>query len=96
MNEERRRAILEICKEYGHEAIGHGALIGILKTLGIQTAEKEIIGDIRYLEGKGLIEVEEISSRKLNVIRSLAKLTPYGIDYLEGNTEAIPGIAEMM
>ena len=84
-----------------------GQIVGILKrNYPYQTGDK-LINEIRqnmkyivspavvsgyltYLEEKGYIESENVAA--YGVARRLVKLTPKGIDLIEGNIDADPGV----
>lgn len=94
MNEERRRAELEILREFG-DTIGHEALR--LQLIGIgfnNTTEKQVLEDINYLEQKGLVKIETINNRRLSITRKFIGMTAHGIDFLEGNTPPIAGVSD--
>lgn len=84
-----------------------GQIVGILKrNYPYQTGDKlinEILQDMQYivsppvvsgyltyLEEKGYIESENVAA--YGVARRLVKLTPKGIDLIEGNIDADPGV----
>lgn len=84
-----------------------GQIVGILKrNYPYQTGDKlinEILQDMQYivspavvsgyltyLEEKGYIESENVAA--YGVARRLVKLTPKGIDLIEGNIGADPGV----
>lgn len=56
------------------------------------TSPAMIKGYVTYLEEKGYVTVREEKDDVLGVTRTLVKLTATGIDLLEGNVPADPGV----
>lgn len=57
-----------------------------------QLSPTEIQGHVTYLGEKGYVSSREEDDRLLGVTRVLVKLTPQGIDLLEGSIGADPGV----
>ena len=78
-----------------HAAGNQGASILIIQTMLKQEGYNLNISDImaicQYLEGKGLIEIENIRNPIQKISRDIIKITPKGIDVLEG-TEQVNGL----
>ena len=61
-----------------------------LSQLGFSTSINEIKANLKYLEEKGYIRLEEIERN--GVRRRINYITPKGVDLKEGNIEPDPGI----
>lgn len=59
-----------------------------LSQMGLHVTSGVLRGHCDYLKGKGYVEIEDIHGK----IDYLVKLTPKGIDLLESNIAADPGI----
>lgn len=86
-----RGYILRICEAAEPFGAGLEVIQGALKREGFPASAADIRKACEYMQGKGLLELEEIRNDVLNIHRTLAKITPLGIDILEGNA-AIDGI----
>ncbi len=91
-NEGLRLEILELCKEAHPYGAGLNVLRIALRKSGYDLSEQELYTQAEYLKGKGLVELQEISNRRLDIHRLIARLTPAGTDYLEGNGPDITGV----
>lgn len=89
-NREIRGWALRICDR----AQPYGASFSVIETTlmeaGFHVSLTEIKAQLKYLEGKGYIQVQEI--RKGDVKRRINTITPKGVDLLEGNIEPDPGV----
>ena len=56
--------------------------------------EEEIFRQVDYLKGKGLLSVVKVNNSRLGISREVIKITPAGVDYIEGNAGDIAGIGE--
>lgn len=56
------------------------------------TSPAVIQGYAQYLADKGYVTVSEVGSEELGLSRILVKLTPKGIDLLEGTIPKDPGV----
>ena len=54
--------------------------------------DQELMLQISYLEGKGLVKKETVENQRLWIKRHIVFLTPEGMDYLEGNGPDIVGV----
>lgn len=91
-NEELRLEILELCREAHPYGAGVNVLRIALRKGGHDLSERELLTQIDYLKGKGLVETQEIDNRRLDIHRLIVRLTPAGTDYLEGNGPDITGV----
>ncbi len=64
------------------------SLLGI----GLSLSETDLLVQLNYLEGKGYITTEEVKDRFSKLSRTISKLTPKGLDLMEGNIAPDPGI----
>ncbi|MCM1192700.1 MAG: hypothetical protein NC389_09765 [Acetatifactor muris] len=92
MNEEIRKDILELCRQAAPYGAGIPVLKAALRKCGHDVADQELMMQVSYLEGKGLVRVEKIENRRLDIQRRIVFLTPEGTDYLEGNGPDITGV----
>lgn len=83
-----RGNILRICEAAAPLGAGLEVILGALKREGWQASPEETRKACAYLQGKGLLELEEIRNDVLNIHRTLARFTPLGIDVLDGNAAA--------
>lgn len=70
--------------------IGDQLLEEILTKARYKVTLQSVQGHLLYLKDKGYITVEEVSFAGIR--RQVAKLTPKGLDLIEGNIEADVGI----
>lgn len=87
-----RNELLKMCDLAGTQGASEQVLRAGLKKIGICSTVEEVERQIRYLAGKGLLELEKVENERLQIRRSIARITPLGMDVLEGNAE-ISGIA---
>jgi hypothetical protein len=66
-------------------------LTAALKQQGFSVGKQEITEACDYLSGKGLIRMDNVNNETLGISRSIAHITPEGIDALEG-TQHIIGV----
>ena len=83
-----RGNVLRICEAAQPLGAGLEVIQGALKREGWQASAEEIRRACGYLQGKGLLELEEIRNDALGIRRTLAKITPLGADVLDGNAAA--------
>lgn len=72
--------------------VGDQLLTDILQDAQYQISPQIVEGHLVYLEGKEYIEVVKVEVKGLGLVRHLAKLTPKGVDLLDGNIPADPGV----
>lgn len=74
-----------------HAAGDGGAGVPIIKVMLMQEGhdlkESDILGHCRYLEGKGLVMVENVRNSIQKISRDIAHITPKGVDVLEGTVQ---------
>lgn len=87
-----RTEILELCREAMPYGTNPNVLRAALRKNGYDLQEREILTQIDYLKGKGLVETQEVSNRRLDIHRLIVRLTPAGTDCLEGNGPDITGV----
>lgn len=83
-----RGNILRICEAAEPLGAGQEIILGALKREGFPASAADVRKACEYMQGKGLLELKEIRNDVLNIHRTLAKITPLGIDVLEGNAAA--------
>lgn len=83
-----RGNILRICEAAEPLGAGLEVILGALKREGFPASAADIRRACEYMQGKGLLELKEIQNEVLKIRRTLAKVTPLGIDVLEGNAAA--------
>lgn len=86
-----RGYILRICEAAEPLGAGQEVILGALKREGFSASAEDVRKACGYMQGKGLLELQEIRNDVLGIHRLLAKITPLGIDVLEGNA-AVDGI----
>ncbi len=91
-NEIVRRNILELCMQAGECGAGIPVMKAALKKFEHVVTEQELMLQINYLEGKGLVKKETVENQRLGIKRHIVFLTPAGTDYLEGNGPDIVGV----
>lgn len=91
-NEVIRREILELCRQSAPYGAGTPILKAALRKEDYVLTEKELLAQIEYLKGKGLVSTQEVQNRRLNLERLIVSLTPEGVDYLDGNGPDIAGV----
>ena len=87
-----RNEILKMCDTVGAQGASEQVLRAGLRKLGIQLSEGDISKQVAYLEGKSLVTVDRIDNARLGINRSIVKITPAGMDVLEGNADVL-GVA---
>lgn len=87
-----RLEILELCREADPYGAGLNVLRIALRKSGHDMSERELLCQVDYLEGKGLVETQEIGNRRLGIHRVIVRLTPAGVDHLDGNGPDIVGV----
>lgn len=90
--EELRMEILQLCMEAQPYGTNPNVLRAALRKGGYDLPERELLTQIDYLEGKGLVETQEVQNRRLDIHRLIVRLTPTGTDFLEGNGLDITGV----
>lgn len=91
-NEVIRREILELCRQTEPYGAGVPILKTALRKSGYEVSDKELLTHVEYLKGKGLIQTQEVTNRRLELHRVIVQLTPEGMDYLDGNGPDIVGV----
>ncbi len=91
-SEMMRRNILELCSQAADCGAGIPVMKAALRKSGQEATDQELMQQVRYLEGKGLVETHVVENRRLGIRRCIVFLTPCGTDYLEGNGPDIVGI----
>ena len=87
-----RGLALRIANE-ANAAGGAGVVLisAVLKQHGYNLEQEKVLGMCKYLQDKGLVNLETIGNDSLKIHRVIAHITAKGIDVLEG-TETIDGI----
>lgn len=87
-----RREIMELCEQAAPIGAGLPVLKAALRKSGYDLTEQDILRQVDYLEGKGLVKKDVIENRRLDISRCVVTLTPEGMDFLEGNGPDVPGV----
>lgn len=91
-NEITRKEILELCRQTGTYGAGIPVLKAALRKCDHIMTDQDLMMQISYLEGKGLVRNEVVENQRLGIKRCIVFLTPEGMDYLEGNGPDIVGV----
>lgn len=91
-HETLRAEILELCREAQPYGTNPNVLRAALRKSGYDLDERDLLAQIDYLEGKGLVEAQEVQNRRLGLRRLIVRLTSAGTDFLEGNGPDIAGV----
>ncbi len=86
-----RNNILKILDELGDTGASTILLKKGLQTLGIDVRSKDIDTELAYLKGKHVLDIQNIENKVLGIKRDMVKITPLGMDLLDGITQ-IEGI----
>lgn len=89
-NKRARGFILQLLKVTYPQPTASFTLSAALQENGI-IINPDITAYLNYLKDSGYIELQEISMKSMQTVTVLAKLTPDGIDLLEGTTDD-PGV----
>lgn len=79
-----RAEILEICQQSIPVGADERVIRSILRKNGHELTEGEVLAEIYYLESKGMLLVNRVENKTLNIQRSIALITGKGIDFLDG------------
>lgn len=82
-----RTDILEICQQSVPLGADEKVVTAALRKNGYDITEQTVKEQLYYLEGKKLIELNKINNKTLGIERVIARITPEGMDVLEGNAE---------
>lgn len=82
-----RADMLEICRQSIPFGADEKVIKAALRKSGHQLTEPQVKEQLYYLEGKKLIELQSLKNRTLGIERLIARITPEGMDVLEGNQE---------
>ncbi len=83
-----RKEILEICRQSIPLGADGKVLQAVLRKSGYELTEQQVDEQLYYLQGRKLVELQDASSRTLGIRRTIARITPEGMDVLEGNGTA--------
>jgi len=86
-----RGFVLTICNQANPQGASVELIQAALKPYGHSIELDDVLSICKYLEGKGLVEMETVSNTVLKISRNITHLTPKGVDVLEG-TEVVSGI----
>ena len=78
-----RREIMELCREAEPYGAGTPVLKAALRKTGHDLTDQELMRQVDYLEGKGLVHKEMVENRRLGISRCIVRLSPEG-DGLSG------------
>ena len=79
-----RGNILQICEIARPLGATEEVILCALRTEGYSCETEDVRRECAYLQGKGLLTLEEIGNDALRVQRTLASITPKGMDLLDG------------
>lgn len=92
MSRQIRGYIMKVL-QIGHpQPTGSNVIEVCLVDAGLPVSPTGLDGHLDYLKQKGYIEITKPALKGLDVAINLAKLTPKGIDLLEGNIDPDPGV----
>ena len=91
-NKEIRGKILQILKVNYPDPAGDQLISDMLTDTMYDVTTDDVKVHLSYLEGKGYIKTEKVENKILKMSRTIAILTPEGIDLLEGNIAADAGV----
>lgn len=92
MSKQIRGYIMKVL-HIGHpQPTGSNVVEVCLVDAGLPVTPTALSGHLDYLKEKGYIELSKPDLKGIDLPLALAKLTPKGIDLLEGNIEADPGV----
>jgi len=91
-NKELRGMVLKVIHKSYPDKVGDYVICEVLEDAGYNINPPELKSHLDYLEGNGYIETSIIENRDLNITRIVAKMTPQGINLMEGNIPDDPGI----
>lgn len=83
-NVRARGDLLQLVRRYGANGISTGSLDKVFQQAGMFAALSSLEENIEYLKGKGYLTVELVTDRLTDVERWLVRITPQGIDLLDG------------
>lgn len=86
-----RDQTLEILQAAGSSGANRKVISLALHKSGYGAGDRDLDDALSYLEGKGLIRSERVQNRALGIDMVVYRITPDGVDVLEGTAEA-PGI----
>ncbi|MDI3547901.1 MAG: hypothetical protein PWR10_1553 [Halanaerobiales bacterium] len=87
-----RGRILKILKTNYPYPAGEELISNILTDAQYNISPPQVNAQLIYLEEKGYVKMQEADVPGLDIFRNQAKITPKGIDLLEGNIEDDPGV----
>lgn len=83
-----RDQVLEILQEAGNRGANRRVISLALHKIGYGVDMRDLDDALSYLEGKGLILSERVQNRALEIDMVVYRITPDGVDVLEGTMEA--------
>lgn len=89
---EIRGWILRILYMNMPEWAGDHLISQILTDAQYRVSPAQVQGHLNYLAEKGYVELKEVTSEETGLTRHIARLTPKGIDLVEGNIPEDPGV----
>lgn len=91
-NKEIRGRILKILQVNYPDPAGDHLISELLTDAQYNVTPEDVKKHLDYLEGKEYIKTERVNMKGLGIARILSKLTPKGIDLLEGNIDEDAGV----
>lgn len=86
-----RDETLEILQAAGSGGANRKVIGLAIRKSGYEVSDRDLDDALAYLEGKGLVKSERVQNRALKIDMVVYRITPDGVDVLEGTTDA-PGI----
>lgn len=91
-NKEIRGRILKILQTNYPDPAGDFLISEMLTDALYNISPADVKQHLDYLEGKGYIKTDKVNVKGAGIERTLCKLTPNGIDLLEGNIGPDAGV----
>ncbi len=83
-----RQDMLEICRQSIPLGADEKVLRAALRKNGYDVTEQQVTEQLYYLRGKGLVELQTAENRALGIRRTIARITPEGMDVMDGSRDA--------
>ena len=83
-----RAEILEICRQSIPMGANEKVLLAVLRKGNLDVTEEYLKEQLYYLQGKKLVEIQEVRNEVLGIHRMIAIITSEGMDVIEGTAEA--------
>jgi len=91
-NVKARGEILRLARRFGGNGVSIAGVDRIFQQAGMFAALSSLEENIEYLQGKGYLAAELATDPLSDVERWIIRITPAGIDLLDGVIPADPGV----